>query len=324
MARLDLGENQKFKRLALALNSLCCGMGAQLARGLLETLWNAAYERADDFLGDADDVEISADWKGARGDLVKLLAHVPAGKAAGFIEFDESRGGYVVHDLEMHAPAWVKKKMATAAARKAAGKTLSDVRREAASGSKTTVAIQTAISLPANDEQTDNQLPAKFGYGTGRDGTGREEEKGDSPALHLRPVRRQGSADAPAAVLAALNTARIRVLPRARPLGATPENLRHITDRLKHNSLDDCLHVIAVVAENVEADPTAAQWFDAVTPFRPDNFARNLARQRASPAAAGGASEYQPCTATPAEIAEAEERDRIQGQQFLAGLRSTP
>lgn len=178
MARLGLDENQKFKRLALALNPLCCGMGRHLARGILEALWNGAYERADDFLGDSDDVEIAADWKGERGALTKLLEHVPAGKAAGLIEYDDERGGYNVHDFEVHAPAWVKLKITTAAAREAAGKTLSDVRREAgrrgAFARKHSKNKQTVSDLPAIDKQDANQLTAKNDNGKGREGTGRD------------------------------------------------------------------------------------------------------------------------------------------------------
>jgi len=177
MARLDLPENQKFKRLALALNGMASGMGAQLARGLLETLWSAAYERADDFLGDAFDVTLAADWKGDPETFVRLLVAAPAGKAAGFIRFDEGRGGYVIHDFDQHAPQWVKVKMAKKAEREAAGQTLSDIRRAAALKSKTARAMQTAESLPATEEQTNNRLPAKNDNGTGRDGTGRVEEE---------------------------------------------------------------------------------------------------------------------------------------------------
>lgn len=177
MARLGLDENQKFKKLALALNSFCGGMGKQLALGLLETLWNAAYERADDFLGDSDDVEIAADWKGERGALTRMLAHVPAGKAAGLIEADDERGGYIIHDFEVHAPAWVKLKMTKAAAREAEGRSISDIRREASrKGVAARAAIkrnQTVQLLVTSDNQTDEKNEPKSHNGTERNGTER-------------------------------------------------------------------------------------------------------------------------------------------------------
>jgi hypothetical protein len=174
MARLDLPENQKFRRLALALNGMASGMGAQLARGLLETLWSAAYERADDFLGDAFDVALAADWKGDPEVFVRLLAAVPPGKSAGFIRQDETRGGYVIHDFEQHAPQWVKVKITKKAEREAAGKTLSDIRREASQKSRTARAMQTPAPLPPSGEQTHIRLPSKNDNGTGRDGTGKK------------------------------------------------------------------------------------------------------------------------------------------------------
>lgn len=193
MARLDLPENQKFKRLALALNAMASGMGAQLARGLLETMWSSAYERADDFLGDAFDVTLAADWKGDPETFVRLLVAAPAGKRAGFIRLDEERGGYVIHDFEEHAPQWVKVKMAKKAAREEAGKTLSDIRREASRNSRTARAMQTAAQLPATEQQNDICLPPKNANGTGRDGTGRDlpaVPAGAPPPLALdRPVK---------------------------------------------------------------------------------------------------------------------------------------
>jgi hypothetical protein len=81
------------------------------------------------------------------------------------------------------------------------------------------------------------------------------------------------------AALAALNDARTRVIAGARPLKPTSTNLKYITERLREHSIEDLQHVIAVCEAEVKADPDQAQWFDAVTPFRPDNFARKLARQ---------------------------------------------
>lgn len=130
MARAGLDKHRKFLRLARVLDAVATGMGELLARGALETLWDAAYERADDYLGDADDVEIAAKWRGARGVLFEALLNAGGPHTPGFIEPDE-RGGYRVHDLWEHAPPWVKRKAGLAQARAAAGKTISDIRREA-------------------------------------------------------------------------------------------------------------------------------------------------------------------------------------------------
>jgi hypothetical protein len=80
-------------------------------------------------------------------------------------------------------------------------------------------------------------------------------------------------------VLAALNEARRRVIPSARELKPTSGNVEHITERLQEHSIDDLKHVIAVCEAEVKADPERqAKWFDPVTLFRSDNFARKLAR----------------------------------------------
>jgi len=299
MARLDLPENQKFKRLALALNGMASGMGAQLARGLLETLWSAAYERADDFLGDAFDVALAADWKGDPEAFVRLLSASPPGKAAGFIEMDEARGGYVIHDFEQHAPQWVKVKMAKKAEREAAGKTLSDIRRDAALKSKTARAMQKTDALAASGEQTHNRLPSKNDNGTGRDGTGvfppKPPQGGSagegplalSPPAAVKPTRRRSAAavDVKSSALAVLdefNAARQR-LGLGGPLRPTDSNLEQITGRLREGATaQECIQVLAVVESEV-AEGGDARWFNPVTPFRKSNFPLKLAAYRPPP-----------------------------------------
>lgn len=106
------------------------------------------------------------------------------------------------------------------------------------------------------------------------------------PAPAKRPTRsekkattREAQRQDSIAVLDALNTARLRVIPGARPLRPTDENLTHIAERLAAGAtLDECLHVVAVRAEEVRANSDAAQWFNAVTPFRPDGFAASVAQ----------------------------------------------
>jgi len=93
-------------------------------------------------------------------------------------------------------------------------------------------------------------------------------------------VRRSAATQEQAtALLAELSAARRRIDPKARELSPIPANLRHISERLSEGaSVDDVRHVIAVCEAECKAIPTAFQWFDAVSPFRADNFARKIAR----------------------------------------------
>jgi len=78
-------------------------------------------------------------------------------------------------------------------------------------------------------------------------------------------------------VLEALNAARKRAMPNCRGITCTPESLKHISERLDAGAtVEDCLHVIAVLEAEVRKKPEASRWFNHETPFRPDNFARNL------------------------------------------------
>ncbi len=185
MARAGLDKNKKFMRLARQLNSVAAGMGELLARGALETMWSAAYERADDHLGGAEDVELTVKWQGPPGLLVQALVSAGGDGEAGFIEADAERGGYRVHDLWDHAPPWVKRKAAAEAERRAAGKTLSDVRREAgkrgnaaARGIHAGQGEQTATGsgdLPGKSRPDAGKPTAKVSPGTG-EGEGRERD----------------------------------------------------------------------------------------------------------------------------------------------------
>lgn len=79
-------------------------------------------------------------------------------------------------------------------------------------------------------------------------------------------------------VLDSLNTARKRVRPQSRGISPTYDSLRHIADRLEAGkSADDCLHVVEICELECRNDPSAFKWFDAVSPFRPDNFERKCA-----------------------------------------------
>lgn len=96
MGRPGLSQNRKFRRLALLLKS------EALARGHLELLWDCAYEAGNERIGDAVDVELAAQWKGAPGELARALIQTGL--------LDEQDGVFVVHDFWHHAPAYVRKR----------------------------------------------------------------------------------------------------------------------------------------------------------------------------------------------------------------------
>ena len=117
MARPGLARHRKFKRLARTLDDVARGFGEVLSRGLLETLWDASYESGEPFLGDADDVEALAGWRGEQGLLADGLRDAGGDGHAGFIDEggspwwpDGSPGTFRVHDLWDHAPDYVRKR----------------------------------------------------------------------------------------------------------------------------------------------------------------------------------------------------------------------
>jgi hypothetical protein len=133
LGRPGLTKNRKFLRLVRELQPTCKAFSEQVARGVLELMWDMAYENGDDYLGDADDVEASARWTGKRGALCNALVRAGGEGETGFIEeLDERPGHFIVHDLFDHAPEYVKKRMAREVERITKGQTISDVRREAA------------------------------------------------------------------------------------------------------------------------------------------------------------------------------------------------
>ena len=133
MGRPGLTRHRKFLRLARALDDVQLGFGEVLARGALELIWDAAYENGDPLLGDADDVEGAARWRGPSGALCEALLAAGGQNHAGFIEEVDGRPGqYQVHDLFDHAPDYVERRAKREAERQAKGKTISDLRREAA------------------------------------------------------------------------------------------------------------------------------------------------------------------------------------------------
>lgn len=86
MARPTLFGHRKFIKLARVL-----GDDAR-ALGHLEFLWHAANETGNPIIGDANDVESLAKWKGEPGALVKALVECGSAGGAGFIDrLDDGR-----------------------------------------------------------------------------------------------------------------------------------------------------------------------------------------------------------------------------------------
>ena len=80
-------------------------------------------------------------------------------------------------------------------------------------------------------------------------------------------------------LLAELSAARRRVSPGAMELRPIPANLEHIAARLAGGATpDEIRHVIAVYEAESKHNEKTRQYFSAVTPFLPKNFARALAR----------------------------------------------
>src|SRR6266496_1701351 len=86
MGRPGLTRHRKFARLVRALDGVQVGFGEILARGALELLWDTAYENGDELLGDADDVENLARWRGEGGLLARTLLEAGGADEDGFTE----------------------------------------------------------------------------------------------------------------------------------------------------------------------------------------------------------------------------------------------
>lgn len=100
------------------------------------------------------------------------------------------------------------------------------------------------------------------------------EGKPDSPRLG-RMVDRWAKDLRP--IFEELVSARKRSIDGAHELRPTYGNLVHIAARLEAGArADECLHVIAVAESEVKSGGEP-HWFNPVTLFRPDNFARKLA-----------------------------------------------
>lgn len=177
MARPGFSQHRKFKRLTKTLGS------AIIARGALELLWDTGYENGDDFLGSADDVELSAQWDGAPGVLVQALSSAGGSGKSGFIEFDPEQGGWKIHDLFENAPEYVQKRLIRELARKARGATISSLRSEAGKkGRAVQLSRASAGQAAANGGQVSDVCLEK------QASVGQAAANGDTPAPAPAPA----------------------------------------------------------------------------------------------------------------------------------------
>jgi len=142
---------------------------------------------------------------------------------------------------------------------------------------------------PAMTTTTTTTAPQQLPLGGHQEGapSARSRKRAAAMAVHRAAALR---------VFTALNDARQRVIPKARRLEANEENLRYIVERLEAGASEEaCLHVIAVREAEVRRKPDASGWFDQVTPFRAQNFARAVGQaidQRSAPIGRAAVSDF--------------------------------
>lgn len=95
MARISLSRHWKFRRVARAVGT------TYAARGLLELVWEAAYEAANEYIGTPADIADAAGWTGEPVELVAILLEAE-------LLDERAPGEYVIHDLWDHVPTYVK------------------------------------------------------------------------------------------------------------------------------------------------------------------------------------------------------------------------
>ena len=128
---------------------------------------------------------------------------------------------------------------------------------------------QSTVPIPAsndqNDKNTSTPLPPAGGTRAGK-----AKPKLADFGEYLEPAK---------AVLAAMNAARLRYDAKAPELVPTVATLRGIVERLgEGNSVEQCLHVVAVCEHEARATADGANWFNPVSAFEGKNFVRKLSR----------------------------------------------
>lgn len=123
MARTELRNHPKFKRLVKRLD-----LPAPYVTGLLETMWHVSYESGSAKLGKSEDVELAAEWPGQAGLFFEAVRSD---------WLDEFEGEFYVHDLNDHAPDYVRKKLERRRNKYLEKETAANVRRSAVNGPMT-------------------------------------------------------------------------------------------------------------------------------------------------------------------------------------------
>ena len=188
MGRPGLGNHPKFRRAMRLL-----GETRAHIRGHLELLWEVAYECGKPEIGDAADVELAADWQGEPGRFCQAILECGGKGHAGFIEeIADEPGRYQVHDLYDHAPEYVRKRMDRELARQRTGKTLSDIRAEAAKKR------WKATTTDANVKQAADTCTQNDANGCKRHANGTPPAPAPAPTQKKKPA---GAGDIPVGLL---------------------------------------------------------------------------------------------------------------------------
>jgi hypothetical protein len=165
VARLNLSRHWKFRRVARAVNSTA------YARGLLEQMWEAAYEAASAYIGSPADIADAAGWDGEPVEFVAILLD------AEFLD-ERAPGEYVVHDLWDHVPPYVKLKWT-----RANPGTTPPWHRDAAKIAAKGPPIANERTHPCGDRAQDDRRSRTC---TGRVGSGKKEQRRQTASRSLR------------------------------------------------------------------------------------------------------------------------------------------
>lgn len=203
MARPNLMRHRKFVRLAVLLRS------EYVARGVLEMIWDGAYESGDERIGSAAEIEARVRWQGDPGTLADALV------TAGFVD-RVADDEYAIHDLWHHAPDYVKKRHA----------------REHERSQR--------VTLTAKRRRTAPNGAAKRSAGTVN---GRTPSPSPSPSPSQEIQERGADAPQPSALMEAWNAITIRPLPICREL--TAKRHRRCAQMLTERPLEEWHGVIA-------------------------------------------------------------------------------
>ena len=103
-----------------------CGVPKYAMLGLIQMIWEYAYDTGDPYIGQSDDLEVIAEWDGEEGRLTRALANCGTDSGPGLIERVEGKPEHwQVHDLYDHAPEYVRRRWSREQERRVKGKSVS-------------------------------------------------------------------------------------------------------------------------------------------------------------------------------------------------------